>query len=75
VVTRGQLATFLQRGLGLEACTPAPFNDVAGSPHEPAICAVAARGIAQGSADGSFRPQEGVTRGQTARFLARALGL
>lgn len=75
VVTRGQMATFLQKGLGLEGCVPAPFSDVTGSPHEPAVCAVAARGIAHGQPDGSFRPQEGVTRGQMARLLARALGL
>lgn len=74
-VTRGQMATFLQRGLALEGCLPAPFRDVGGSPHEAAVCAVAARGIAQGRADGTFGPQEAVNRGQMARFLARALGL
>jgi hypothetical protein len=75
VVTRGQMATFLQRALRIEPCSPAPFTDVAGSPHEPAVCAVAARGIARGQADGSYRPNDGVTRGQTALLLARALGL
>jgi spore germination protein len=75
VVTRGQMASFLQRGLRFEGCLPAPFSDVAGSPHEPGICAVAARGIAHGRPDGTFGPQEGVTRGQMARFLARALAL
>jgi spore germination protein YaaH len=74
-VTRGQMASFLQRGLALEGCLPAPFPDAAGSPHEPAVCAVAARGIAQGRPDGTFRPNEAVSRGQMARFLARALGL
>jgi hypothetical protein len=75
VVTRGQMATFLQRALDLAPCTPAPFTDVAGSPHEPAVCAVAASGFAKGRPDGSYRPQDGVTRGQTALLLARALGL
>jgi spore germination protein YaaH len=75
VVTRGQMASLLQRGLALETCAPAPFWDVTGSPHEAAVCAVAARGIAQGRPDGSFRPHDGVTRGQTALLLARALGL
>lgn len=74
-VTRGQMASFLQRGLGLEGCLPAPWVDVAGSPHEAAVCGVAARGIAQGRSDGTFGPNEAVSRGQMARFLARALGI
>ena len=74
VVSRGQMASFLRRGLGLAECTPAPFGDVAGSPHEGSVCAVAARGVAQGFPDGTYRPGDGVVRGQMAVFLARALG-
>lgn len=74
-VTRGQMASLLQRGLQLETCLPAAFPDVIASPHEGAVCAVAARGIAQGRADGGFDPQDAVSRGQMALFLARALGL
>jgi spore germination protein len=74
-VTRGQMATFLQRGMELEPCRPAPYPDVAGSPHEAAVCAVSARGIAQGFPDGTFRPGQAVSRAQMAVFLTRALGL
>jgi hypothetical protein len=74
VVTRGQLATFRAARPGVRGCTPAPFTDVAGSPHEPAICAVAGARHRYGFPDGSFRPQDGVTRGQTARFLGAHSG-
>jgi len=41
----------------------------------PYIEALAASGITTGYGDGTFRPDQGVTRGQMAAFLARALGL
>ena len=75
-VTRDQMASFLLRALELpEAQGEATFEDTAGSPHEEAIDAVAAEGIAQGYDDGTYRPREGVTRAQMATFLARALEL
>jgi hypothetical protein len=75
VVSRGQMASFLSRGLALQECRAGPYRDVLGSPHEGPVCAVAARGIAQGFGDGTYRPSAGVTRGQMAVFLARALGI
>ena len=41
----------------------------------PYIEALAAAGITTGYGDGTFRPDQVVTRGQMAAFLARALGL
>lgn len=75
LVTRGQLATFLTRGLELAAAESAGFSDTADDPHAAAIDAVTAAGIAGGFADGTYRPRESVTRGQLATFLARALEL
>lgn len=72
-VTRGQMATFLQRSYSLAAGT-SNFCDVAGHAHEPGITAVTHAGIAHGS-NGCYRPDEPVTRGQMATFLARAEGL
>lgn len=76
-VTRGQMAAFLTRALdlppgGTQAQAPA---DAADSVHGESIEAVMDAEIAQGFADGTFRPQGPVTRGQMATFLARALDL
>jgi secreted trypsin-like serine protease len=75
IVSRGQMATFLARALGLAPVATGPFSDVAGTPHEQNINAVAEAGIAGGFADGTYKPTELVTRDQMATFLARALGL
>ena len=73
-VTRGQMATFLARALDLSPGTAA-FSDVAGNVHAPGISAVAEAQITTGFPDGTFRPNDDVTRGQMATFLARALDL
>lgn len=74
-VTRGQLATFIARALGLAPLADGPFTDTAGSIHEGNINAVAAAGIVSGFSDGTFRPGDPVTREQLASFIARALEL
>ncbi len=78
-VTRGQMAAFLTRGLqldrdGVDADEP-PFSDVPGTTHAEAIAAIVQEGIAGGFDDGTYRPDDEVTRGQMAAFLARALDL
>lgn len=77
VVKRGQMAAFLSRGLRLPPADSHPFTDVAGSGFEDEIAAVAAAGITEGcNPDGTkFCPDETVTRGQMAAFIARALDL
>ena len=74
-VTRGELATFIMRALGLQPVSRDYFNDDNGSVHEPAINAVAAAGISTGCSSGRFCPTHSVTREQMAGFLANALGL
>jgi hypothetical protein len=75
-VTRGQMAAFLARAEGLDLTAGGPsFCDIAGTPFEREIRAVAAAGIAAGTADGCYRPNDPVTRGQMATFLSRALDL
>ncbi len=71
-VTRGQMATFLTRALELPA-GDASFPDAVGTTHEEGISAVAEAGITEGRADGTFGPNDSVTRGQMAAFLQRAL--
>ena len=76
-VRRGQMATFLVRAFDLEAGPDAGFVDTAGHTHTAGIDALAAAGITAGCADEPARycPGRPVTRGQTATFVARALGL
>jgi hypothetical protein len=74
-VTRGQMATFLTRELGL-APRKGNFRDVpSGHPHAAAIGALAASGITEGCEPGRFCPERRVSRAQMASFLTRARGL
>jgi uncharacterized protein YkwD len=74
-VTRGQMATFLARELGLAPRSNA-FRDVpANHPHAGSIGALAAAGVTGGCGSGRFCPEERVNRGQMATFLQRALDL
>jgi hypothetical protein len=57
------------------ACALA-FTDVdSGNPFYPYIRCLACRNIVSGYADGTFRPNNNVTRGQLAKILAQAAGL
>ena len=72
-VTRGQMASFLARAANLSPTTQSSFSDVAGSVHTDSIGAVAQAGITTGFPDGTFRPDEPVSREQMATFLIRLL--
>jgi hypothetical protein len=74
-VTRGQMAAFLTRALDLPTVTGDTFRDDDGSVFESDIESLAAAGITKGCnppINDRFCPQERVTRGQMAAFLARA---
>jgi hypothetical protein len=78
-VTRGQVASLLARTLE-HLDVPAPrgtpsFTDTSGSVHAEAIGVLAGHGVATGFADGTFRPDQPVTRGQVAALVARSLEL
>jgi hypothetical protein len=76
-VTRGQMAAFLVRALGLTGSGPS-FSDTGGSVFASDISRLAAAGITRGCnppANTRFCPDEPVTRGQMAAFLVRALEL
>jgi hypothetical protein len=78
-VTRAQMAAFLVRALKLPAYTgPDRFVDDNSSIFEGAIERLAQAAITVGCnppANNLFCPDDNVTRGQMAAFLARALGL
>lgn len=73
-VTRGEMATFLARALGLEPLSGADFVDIGTSVHRANINALHRAGITAGcDATGDrFCPRDPVTRGQMAAFLVRA---
>lgn len=72
-ITRGEMATFLVRVLGLGPAPSAGFDDTVSSEHASAIDSLAAAGITRGCSPTSFCPHDRVTRGQLASFLIRAL--
>jgi hypothetical protein len=74
-VTRGQMATFLARAQGLEPSDNHRFSDVpTSSTHARNIAAVADAGISLGRPDGTYGPEQPVTRAQMAAFINRAFG-
>jgi Tol biopolymer transport system component len=79
LVTRGQMAAFLVRFLGLsDSDGSIKFTDTSGSIFEEDIRRLATAGITKGCnppANTKFCPQDTVTRGQMAAFLVRALSL
>ena len=77
-VTRGAMAAFIARALGLPAVDGDHFNDDDTSTFENAINRVAAMGITQGCnppENTKFCPTRTMTRGEMAAFLARAFDL
>ena len=72
-VTRGQMAAFLQRAMGLPTTTTDYFSDDDGQTFEGAINAIAEAGITGGCEPGRFCKDARVSRAQMAAFLVRAL--
>ena len=72
-VIRGQMASFLARGLDLPLAVRDWFADDDLSAYQTDINRLAESRIANGCALGRFCPTSGVTRGQMAAFLHRAL--
>ncbi|HLT97474.1 MAG TPA: S-layer homology domain-containing protein [Acidimicrobiia bacterium] len=76
-VTRGQMAAFLKRALGLPG-GGVTFTDTRGHTFEADIAALATAGITKGCnppENTRFCPDDPVSREQMASFLARSLGL
>ena len=74
-VSRGQMATFVASGFDVPDDGTLRLRDIEGTTHDGAIRAVVGAGVVSGFPDGTFRPNEEVSRGQMATFLARAMGL
>ncbi len=73
LVTREQMATFIVRAFPIPPTTQDFYTDDEDSPHERAINAVAAAQIMESCGEGTFCPEQTVTRGDTASYLNLAL--
>jgi hypothetical protein len=74
-VTRGQMAAFIKRAFVLGAGGATPFTDIDTSIFKADIESIFAAGITVGTTPTTYSPNDPITRGQMATFLARALGL
>ena len=72
--SRGELATFIVRALGLPRTANDYFTDDEASIHEANINALAEAGIASGCGTGVYCPYAAVLRAPLAAFLHRAVG-
>ncbi|MBP2110703.1 S-layer homology domain-containing protein [Paenibacillus silagei] len=71
-MTRAQVAMILYRVLELQGSGTARYSDVAGSHWAAeAIRQVTAAGLMKGMTDGSFRPEQSITRAEMAVVIAR----
>lgn len=74
-VTRGQMASFFVRALGLPSNSDTPFTDTSDSVHDRDIAALYTAGVTKGCnppANDEYCPERVVTRGEMAAFIARA---
>ena len=80
-VTRAEMAVFLKKAIHGSAYTSPtpdgshPFGDIAGHWAEAWIEDLYDEGITSGYADGTYRPENQVTRAEMAVFLVNAFGL
>ncbi|OZI10752.1 hypothetical protein CEW92_15085 [Bacillaceae bacterium SAS-127] len=75
-LTRAQLAKLLSIAFELKGHSPKPFKDVSKNYWAaPYINALAANGITVGNSNGTFGPNQKVTRAQAAVFLYRTVKL
>ena len=74
-ITRGEFAAILVRALGLKPDEgQTPFSDVNSSDwYQRAVQTAHARNLVNGYEDGTFRPNEKITREQAMLILARAM--
>ncbi|MOA03596.1 Endoglucanase precursor [compost metagenome] len=75
-ITRAEFATFIAKGLGLEAdtSTASRFPDVNASGTTAAYIGAATKaGIITGYTDGTFKPNSNITREQMALMMVRAM--
>ncbi|OBR68892.1 hypothetical protein A7K91_25755 [Paenibacillus oryzae] len=70
-VTRAEFATMVMKAFGLTGLNGASFPDTAGHWASSAIAALQAEGIISGYKNGSFRPDQNISRAEMVAMLAR----
>ncbi|QKS46422.1 glycosyl hydrolase 53 family protein [Paenibacillus cellulosilyticus] len=74
-ITRAEMATIVARWLGLKGDTSAAFTDTADHWSASYIALVADAGIMTGYSDGSFKPDQYLSRAEAVTIINRILGL
>lgn len=74
-VTRGEMAVFMSRALGLPGGPTTPFADVVGHPYRDHVQRIYAADITQGCETTLYCPEVNLNRAQMAAFIARAYDL
>ena len=74
-VTRAEFATMLVNGLGLKSSAANTFTDAKGHWAENAINALKSNGIVNGYGDGSFKPNQVISRAEIVTMLAKLMDL
>jgi hypothetical protein len=70
-VTRAEFAAMVMKAFGLTGASGASFSDTAGHWASSAIAALQAEGIISGYKDGTFRPDQEISRAEMVAMLAR----
>ncbi|GIP17710.1 hypothetical protein J40TS1_33520 [Paenibacillus montaniterrae] len=70
-VTRAEFATMLAQAFGLKGASGSSFADTQGHWASAAIAALQANGIITGYSDGTFRPNQEISRAEIVVMLAR----
>ena len=73
--TRGEIAKIVAMGLDLELKKGArAFNDIAGTPYEYYINVMTSNGYMQGNGDGTFNPNQAMTRAEFCAMFNNVTG-
>jgi hypothetical protein len=72
-VTRAEFATMLLKALGLGAKDPSNFKDIKDHWASDAISGLKASGITNGYSDGTFKPNNSISRAEIAAMLAAVI--
>lgn len=78
-ITRAEWVAYLTRGTSdtkaLNDCKVSPFSDTQGNKYEKYICYATQVGWIQGNADGTFKPEDYVTRAEGAKTISKVFGI
>ena len=74
-ITRAEMVTLVVKALGLNGEYESSFSDISNSWAKDAIAIASAKGWINGYSDGTFRPNDSITRAETVVFLNNVIGV